>query len=90
MGELLPRLMAILETDHDLFEKIRQTAREYVTFLSRNSFLPLFIVNEANRNPQFFSNPSCGTRLRASPHFGGKWKKPWRRVAFNPSAPRNY
>ena len=54
VGELLPRLMAVLETDHDLFEKIRQLASEYVTFLSRNSFLPLFIVNEANRNPQFF------------------------------------
>lgn len=54
VGELLPRLMAILETDQDLFEKVRQLAGEYITFMSRNSFLPLFIVNEANRNPQFF------------------------------------
>ncbi|AMR25527.1 hypothetical protein A0257_22830 (plasmid) [Hymenobacter psoromatis] len=54
VGELLPRLTAILETDQDLFAKIRQLAGEYITFMSRNSFLPLFLVNEANRNPQFF------------------------------------
>ena len=54
LGVLLPRVMGILETDQDLFDKIRQVAGEYITFVSRNSFLPLFIVNEVNRNPQFF------------------------------------
>lgn len=54
IGVLLPRVTAILETDLDLFDKIRQVVDHYLTFVSRNSFLPLFIVNEVNRNPQFF------------------------------------
>ena len=54
VGALLPRMVAALETEADLFEKIRRLAGEYVTFISQNSFLPLFIVNEVNRNPQFF------------------------------------
>ena len=54
VGALLPRVLAVLETDQDLFAKIRQVAGEYVTFVSRNSFMPLFIINEVNRNPQFF------------------------------------
>lgn len=54
VGALLPRMVAALETEADLFEKIRRLAGEYVTFVSKNSFLPLFIVNEVNRNPQFF------------------------------------
>ena len=58
VGALLPRVLAVLETDQDLFAKIRQVAGEYVTFVSRNSFMPLFIINEVNRNPQFFLKAS--------------------------------
>ena len=54
IGAVLPRMLAVLDTDLDLFEKIRRLASEYITFVSRNSFMPLFIVNEVNRNPQFF------------------------------------
>ena len=54
VGTLLPRMLALLEADVDLFEKIRRLAGEYITFVSANSFLPLFVVNEINRNPQFF------------------------------------
>ena len=86
VGELLPRLMTILETDYDLFEKIRQLAREYVTFLSHNSFLPLFIVNEANRNPQFFFKAVV---QHEKPRLAARWTKRWRRVAFTRLAPRS-
>ena len=58
VGALLPRVLTVLETDQDLFAKIRQVAGEYVTFVSRNSFMPLFIINEVNRNPQFFLKAS--------------------------------
>jgi TetR/AcrR family transcriptional regulator len=58
VGALLPRVLAVLETEQDLFAKIRQVAGEYVTFVSRNSFMPLFIINEVNRNPQFFLKAS--------------------------------
>ena len=51
---ILPRVRAVLDTDLELFDKIRLVVDTYLTFVSRNSFLPLFIVNEVNRNPQFF------------------------------------
>ncbi|MFC7671278.1 TetR/AcrR family transcriptional regulator [Hymenobacter humi] len=54
VGNLLPRVLALLEADVDLFEKIRHLVGEYITFVSANSFLPLFVVNEINRDPQFF------------------------------------
>ena len=54
VGVLLPRLVAVLETELDLFDKIRRLVDEYITFLGHNSFMPLFIINEVNRNPQFF------------------------------------
>ena len=66
VGALLPRLMTILETDIDLFEKIRRLVGEYVLFISQNSFLPLFIVNEVNRNPQFFFKMAVQDQ---KPHF---------------------
>lgn len=54
IGVVLPRVMAVLDTDLELFDKIRLVVDTYLTFVSRNSFLPLFIINEVNRNPQFF------------------------------------
>jgi TetR/AcrR family transcriptional regulator len=54
IGVILPRVMAVLETEMELFDKIRLVVDTYLSFVSRNSFLPLFIVNEVNRNPQFF------------------------------------
>jgi TetR/AcrR family transcriptional regulator len=54
IGVVLPRVMAVLDTDLELFDKIRLVVDTYLTFVSRNSFLPLFLINEVNRNPQFF------------------------------------
>jgi len=54
ISSLLPRLLGVIETDLDLFDKIRHLTSEFIGFLNKNSFLPVFIVNEINRNPQFF------------------------------------
>jgi len=54
VGTMVPRIMALLDQELDLFDKIRLLATEYVEFVRHNSFMPLFIVNEVNRNPHFF------------------------------------
>ncbi|MBD2767879.1 TetR/AcrR family transcriptional regulator [Hymenobacter sp. BT664] len=54
IGVIMPRMMGVLETDQDLFEKIRNVVNTFISFMSHNSYLPLFMVNEVNRNPQFF------------------------------------
>ncbi len=60
MGLLLRRLLAVLEADLDLFDKIRQLAGEYGAFLSQHRALPLFLLNEVHRNPQFFLLTTLG------------------------------
>lgn len=54
IGIIMPRMMGVLATDQDLFDKIREMVHTFIGFISRNSFLPLFMVNEVNRNPHFF------------------------------------
>ncbi|MBF9140362.1 TetR/AcrR family transcriptional regulator [Hymenobacter properus] len=54
IGIIMPRMMGVLATDQDLFDKIREMVHTFIGFISRNSFLPLFVVNEINRNPHFF------------------------------------
>jgi AcrR family transcriptional regulator len=69
---ILPRVMAVLDTDVELFDKIRLVVDHYLTFVSRNSFLPLFIVNEVNRNPQFFFRAVVEKERRTSTNSVGQ------------------
>ena len=50
----------ILNSDRDLFDKIRFFFDRYISFLQENSFLPGFIIHEINQNPdrlvEFFKN----------------------------------
>ncbi|SDK59297.1 DNA-binding transcriptional regulator, AcrR family [Catalinimonas alkaloidigena] len=52
---MLPRLTQVMNDEVDLFEKIRRVVDTYITFLSLNSYLPIFIINEINRNPEHFA-----------------------------------
>ena len=61
LGLMLPRLWLVLEAEEELFEKIRRLVREYVVFLREHPLLPLFIVNELNRNPRFFAALVAGS-----------------------------
>ncbi|OUJ68714.1 TetR/AcrR family transcriptional regulator [Hymenobacter crusticola] len=54
IGGAMPQLFELLESEADLFAKIYQVSSFYLDFISRNTFLPLFIVDGINRNPQFF------------------------------------
>ncbi|WP_223650757.1 TetR/AcrR family transcriptional regulator [Hymenobacter psoromatis] len=60
LGLLVPRLWLVLEAEEELFGKIRRLAQEYVEFLQAHPLLPLFIVNELNRNPRFFAGLVAG------------------------------
>lgn len=54
--ELLKTIQAefitILNSDMELFDKIRFFFERYIDFLQENSFLPGFIINEVNRDPE--------------------------------------
>ena len=60
---LAPHIGKVLNDDTDLFEKIRNFTNNYVSFVIKHPYLPNFVIQELNRNPEFIE------KLRASENF---------------------
>ncbi|MGB5227989.1 MAG: TetR/AcrR family transcriptional regulator [Eudoraea sp.] len=50
---LAPQLNAILNDNSSVEEKIRNFTSNYISFISKHPYLPTFIIQELNRNPDF-------------------------------------
>ncbi|TXE20307.1 TetR/AcrR family transcriptional regulator [Psychroserpens burtonensis] len=50
---LAPQLNTILNDDSSIEDKIRNFTSNYITFISKHPYLPNFIIQELNRNPDF-------------------------------------
>jgi len=50
---LAPQLNEIMNADSSLFEKIEKFSNNYISFVLKHPYLPNFIVQELNRNPDF-------------------------------------
>ncbi|AUC81438.1 TetR/AcrR family transcriptional regulator [Lacinutrix sp. Bg11-31] len=50
---LAPQLNAILNDDSSIEEKIKSFTLNYITFIIKHPYLPNFIIQELNRNPEF-------------------------------------
>ncbi len=48
---VIPQFKTILQSDLDLFSKIEKLVGEYMDMLMKHRFIPAFIINEINRNP---------------------------------------
>lgn len=46
------KLREIIETEEPLFDKIRNFTDNYIGFISKHAYLPTFIIQELNRNPE--------------------------------------
>lgn len=53
---LAPQLNTVLNSDNSIFEKIRAFSSNYISFIMEHPYLPNFIIQELNRNPQFLKN----------------------------------
>jgi len=62
ISNFVPRLHAIFAMRNSLFEKIQVFCREYINVLSENPYIPLFVVNEANKQPYEFLNTMFGNQ----------------------------
>ncbi|MDI1318243.1 TetR/AcrR family transcriptional regulator [Flavobacterium sp.] len=62
-GLLAPQLNNILNDDSDLFEKITKFTNSYISFVIKHPYLPNFVIQELNKNPEFV------LKLRAEKHF---------------------
>jgi len=60
LGQLVPEVSKIFNTDLSISEKVTQFVAHYIPFVNQNRYLPVFIIQELNNNPefsdQFFSN----------------------------------
>lgn len=52
LGSIQKKFLSILNSEMELFDKIRFFFTGYTEFLLENSFLPGFIINEMNQDPE--------------------------------------
>lgn len=52
-SQLAPQINTIFNSEKTVFEKIKQFTKEYITFVIENPYLPPFIIQEMNNNPEF-------------------------------------
>jgi TetR/AcrR family transcriptional regulator len=57
-----PRLIGIFESDASLFRKIELFVGEYIDQMQRTPYLPIFVLNEVNRQPETFIKKMMGNR----------------------------
>lgn len=50
---IAPQLNEIINADTSIFEKIRNFSTNYISFMIKHPYLPNFIIQELNRNPDF-------------------------------------
>jgi len=52
-SQLAPQINAIFNSDATVFEKIREFTNNYISFVIVNPYLPPFVIQEMNNNPEF-------------------------------------
>jgi len=52
-GQLAPQMNLIFASEEKLFDKIRKFVSSYIDFILKNPYLPSFIIQELNQNPEF-------------------------------------
>jgi AcrR family transcriptional regulator len=53
---LAPQLNEIFNADTSICDKIRNFSANYISFVIKHPYLPNFIIQELNRNPEFVKN----------------------------------
>ena len=51
-GKLFPHFEKLMESDLNFFGKIRSIVSSYIEMIIQNPYLPLFVMNEMNKNPE--------------------------------------
>ena len=62
-----PKINAIFQSDDPLFEKIEKFVDEYIDEMQENPYLPWFVLNEINRDPDRFMERVLGESNRPKP-----------------------
>ena len=62
--KFFPKINAIFQSDDPLFEKIERFVDEYIDEMQDNPYLPWFVLNEVNRDPDRFMSKVLGESNR--------------------------
>ena len=55
-SQLAPQINEIFNSEATVFEKINKFTQNYISFVIKNPFLPAFVIQEMNNNPEFVAN----------------------------------
>lgn len=61
MSAFLPRINAIFNSEMELLEKVEAFCSEYIDKITENPFIPLFVMNEINKQPEEFVKNMWGS-----------------------------
>ncbi|GEO12209.1 TetR/AcrR family transcriptional regulator [Segetibacter aerophilus] len=62
VGHFLPKIIAILTSEKTIFEKIEIFCSEYISQVMQAPYVPVFILNEINKQPEAFLKKVLGGR----------------------------
>lgn len=66
-AKLFPKINEIFISDQSLFEKIENFCNEYIAIVMENPYLPLFVMNEINQDPEYFLQKLWKGKNRPNP-----------------------
>jgi len=62
LNKLLPKIVDIIDSDSSIFEKIENFCAHYIEMMQQNAYLPLFVLNEINKDPVLFKERFFGSK----------------------------
>ncbi len=65
--KFFPKINGIFQSGDPLFDKIEKFVSEYIDELQENPYLPWFVINEVNRDPDRFLQKVMGNDTRPKP-----------------------
>lgn len=85
--QLIPRIKSILLSDLTLYEKIEQFCDQYISIISQNPYLPIFILNEMHKQPSKFIMKIFGGELPDLTKFAAQIEKEVKAGKIKPTSP---
>jgi AcrR family transcriptional regulator len=85
--EFLPKINFIFESEKSLFEKIGMFCREYIDQIRKTPYLPVFILNEINQQPEVLIKKMWGNRKPPVDLFFNQVQKEIRKGTIKPIHP---
>jgi len=87
VSEFLPKINLIFESDKNLFEKIDMFCTEYIDQIRKTPYLPVFILNEINQQPEVLVKKLWGNRKPPVDFFFNQVQKETRKGTIKPIHP---